>query len=113
MPPRYAIGVDLGTTHCVLAYAPLREADGRPAVLPIPQLQTHDSVVTDPLLPSYFYFATAAELERGYVDPLSAAPAAEHPGFAVGAFARAQMNKRGGCPDEPAIASWHLLSQSI
>ena len=92
MRPRYAIGIDLGTTHCVLAYVDLREARGRPEVLPIPQLQTHNTIVTEPLLPSFFYFATDAELEHDYLGPLTVAPGGEHPGFAVGAFARAQMN---------------------
>ena len=42
MDPRYTVGIDLGTTNSVMAYAPLTE-DGEPTeptlkLLPIPQL---------------------------------------------------------------------------
>ena len=39
--PRYAIGIDLGTTHCALSYVDVSASDGEQAaqqVLAIPQL---------------------------------------------------------------------------
>ena len=38
MSPQYVIGIDLGTTNSVLAYAPLDGDEPRLELLPIPQL---------------------------------------------------------------------------
>ncbi len=64
-PPRYIIGIDLGTTHCALAFAPL--SDGPAAetstvsVFPVPQLVTQSALEARSLLPSYVYFAHESE----------------------------------------------------
>ena len=45
--PRYAIGIDLGTTHCALAYVDITQSDGentRYGVIEIPQLTAHGSI---------------------------------------------------------------------
>ncbi|MDB4944599.1 MAG: DnaK-related protein [Labilithrix sp.] len=59
--PRYAVGIDLGTTHTALAYARIPEDPGSPApspeVLAIPQLVAQGTVEAQPLLPSFFYVA--------------------------------------------------------
>ena len=48
--PRFAIGIDLGTTNCVLSYVDLRAQNARPEVLPIPQLHSLGTVAKSPLL---------------------------------------------------------------
>ena len=91
--PRFAIGIDLGTTNCVLAYVDLRAQNARPEVLPIPQLHSLGTVAKSPLLPSCFYFPTASEQALGPLNPLAAEAEAD---FVVGAFARDQMNALPG-----------------
>ncbi|HSI32986.1 MAG TPA: hypothetical protein VK986_05295, partial [Tepidisphaeraceae bacterium] len=55
---RFAVGIDLGTTNSVIAYAPL-PADGaepgRPEVLTIPQLTAAATVESRTTLPSFLY----------------------------------------------------------
>jgi hypothetical protein len=59
--PRYVVGIDLGTTHTALAYAPIRDdaAGGAPQVdvLQVPQLVAQGTVESRELLPSFFYVA--------------------------------------------------------
>jgi len=65
----YVIGIDLGTTNCVLAYVDTREDEGSsPApiqVLDIPQLVAPGEVGKKALLPSFIYLPTDAEKENG------------------------------------------------
>ena len=65
---RYAIGIDLGTTHCALSYVDLEASDGEAAaqqVLAIPQLTAPGTVEDRPLLPSFLYLPHADELAPG------------------------------------------------
>lgn len=87
--PRYAIGIDLGTTNCVLAYVDLAVKHGRVAVLPIPQLQTRDTVAAGPLLPSFYYLGTEAHEAPCIVPGLA-------PTAALGVYARAQLDAMPG-----------------
>ena len=86
---RYAIGIDLGTTHCALSYVDFESSDGEAAaqqVLQIPQLTGPGSVEDRPLLPSFIYLPHADELAPGDLSlPWSAAQ--DH---AVGEFARSR-----------------------
>jgi molecular chaperone DnaK (HSP70) len=79
---RLAVGIDLGTTHTVVAWAPL---DGSlpPGIFPIPQLVTTTEVAARPLLPSFLYAPLAGEIAA---DPWGDAP------WIVGELAR----RRGG-----------------
>ena len=55
---RYAIGIDLGTTHSAVSYFNLEEAKARGAaqsMLPIPQLTAPGTVEARTLLPSFLY----------------------------------------------------------
>jgi len=61
MTARYIIGIDLGTTNSVVAYAPM-DASAPIAVLPLPQLIAPGSVEARPLLPSFLYLPAAGEL---------------------------------------------------
>ena len=66
--PRYAIGIDLGTTHSALSYVNLQTSDGEKTqhgVLAIPQLTAPGTVEELPLLPSFLYLPHAEELAPG------------------------------------------------
>ncbi|MFS2023752.1 Hsp70 family protein [Massilia sp. CT11-137] len=65
---RYAIGIDLGTTHNALSYVDLQASDGEKAdqgVLGIPQLSAPGTVEALPLLPSFLYLPHPDELAPG------------------------------------------------
>ncbi len=61
---RLIVGIDLGTTHTVVAWAPYpRPGQERPSieVLPIPQLVSASETAARPLLPSFLYAPTVDE----------------------------------------------------
>ena len=65
---RYAIGIDLGTTHSALSWVDLAASDGETTVhgvLPLPQLTAPGTVEALPLLPSFLYLPHADELASG------------------------------------------------
>ena len=65
---RYAIGIDLGTTHSALSYVDLEASDGEKTahgVLPVPQLTAPGTVEALPLLPSFLYLPHPDELAPG------------------------------------------------
>lgn len=64
----YAIGVDLGTTNCALAWLPLHAAAEAPVqsqVFPIPQWVDVDEAEARPLLPSFVYLPGQGEFAQG------------------------------------------------
>jgi hypothetical protein len=66
--PRYAIGIDLGTTHSALSYVDLGASDGektQQSVLGVPQLTAPGTVEDLPLLPSFLYLPHPDELPPG------------------------------------------------
>jgi len=68
---RFSIGVDLGTSNSVLAYAPLW-GEGRTEVLDVPQWETPSTVSEAQTLPSFLYLpedAVAAQLEQNGLEP--------------------------------------------
>ena len=81
--PRFAVGIDLGTTNSVLAYT--RLGGDKPAVelLPIPQLVAASTVESRNVLPSFTYLATDAEANAGAYD----LPWEKKRAYAVGAVA--------------------------
>jgi len=65
---RYAIGIDLGTTHSALSWVDLQASDGEKAdqgVLAVPQLSGPGTVEALPLLPSFMYLPHPDELAPG------------------------------------------------
>ena len=85
--PRYAIGIDLGTTHCALAYVDLDAADGERVdlrVLDIAQLTAPGEVEEPALLPSFLYLPHADEFSAGALS----LPWRDGQDFAVGELAR-------------------------
>ncbi|SEB24351.1 Hsp70 family protein [Variovorax sp. YR216] len=66
--PRFAIGIDLGTTHSALTYVDIAGSDGEATVhhlLPIPQLTAPGAVEASALLPSFLYLPHADEMAAG------------------------------------------------
>jgi molecular chaperone DnaK (HSP70) len=84
--PRHAVGIDLGTTHCALAFVDLERADrhASPETFPVPQPVAPGELEALPLLPSFLYLPHPDELEPGAL----ALPWSPTPGFAVGTLAR-------------------------
>ncbi|HMI86038.1 MAG TPA: Hsp70 family protein [Polyangiaceae bacterium] len=131
MSARYVVGIDLGTTHSVLAYAEIGVA-AKPIVLAISQLTAKSEVFDHELLPSFVYFAHESEGRQ----PLSWDPERR---VVVGEYARRRgadaparvissakswlshtgVDRRGGilplgAPDDiekisPVEASWKIL----
>ena len=65
---RYCLGIDLGTTHCALAWVDISASDGETTshgVLDVPQLTAPGSLENQPLLPSFLYLPHASELAEG------------------------------------------------
>jgi Hsp70 protein len=84
---RYSIGIDLGTTHCVLSYVDLDASDGDEIVqevMPIPQLTGPGIVDEQTQLPSFLYQAHPDELADSDV----VLPWTEKPDALVGEIAR-------------------------
>jgi hypothetical protein len=86
---RFAVGIDLGTTHCALAFA---ELDGEgalspdappPEVMAVPQLVDRGQVEARGLLPSFLYIAHESEGAQ-------ALPWDAERRFVVGEYARAR-----------------------
>lgn len=66
--PLFSIGIDLGTTHCALAYVDIAACDGERTshgVLAVPQLTAPGAVEEPSLLPSFLYLPHADELASG------------------------------------------------
>ena len=93
---RFVVGIDLGTTHTALAYAPdvapdpkSPEAATPSAILPIPQIIAKGALETRPLLPSFTYLAHESDGPLGL--PWSAAESSDAtPRYAVGEYARSR-----------------------
>lgn len=83
----FSVGIDLGTTHCVLSYADAshhEELDFVQQVMAIPQLTGPGTVENLYQLPSFLYQAHEAELAEGD----KALPWTTQPPFLVGEIAR-------------------------
>jgi len=87
-PARYVVGIDLGTSHTVVAYAPLAGQAGDIALLDIPQRSTAGEVVAQPLLPSVRYQAAPGELGDAWRQPWPAQDTDEQAPAVIGRWAR-------------------------
>ena len=84
---RYAIGIDLGTTHCALSYIQLADSQAEnlvQGVLDIPQLAAPGSIEEKPLLASFLYIPHGDEFAPGAL----ALPWDAQGHFVVGELAR-------------------------
>lgn len=87
--PLYAIGIDLGTTHCALSYVDLAASEGEQAsleVMAIPQLTAPGTVEALMLLPSFLYLPHPSEIAAGDLS----LPWSTDQDFAVGEMARSR-----------------------
>ncbi|WP_372738981.1 Hsp70 family protein [Neptunomonas sp.] len=82
---RYAVGIDLGTTHCVLSYVELGAEEGTPPeIVTIFQLTQPGAVEAQTQLPSFIYQPHDQELNSADL----ALPWSESPASLVGELAR-------------------------
>jgi hypothetical protein len=63
--PRFAIGIDLGTTHCALSWVDLSNPEATPQILPIAQQSAPGAVQDYALLPSFIYLPHESEFADG------------------------------------------------
>lgn len=107
MTARFVVGIDLGTTNSVLAYAPL-DAD-RPSLelLSVPQLVSHGTVESSTGLPSFLYLPPEHESAQGGFD----LPWQPQGKVAVGEWARRQSAEQ---PQRTVVAakSWLCYSRA-
>lgn len=84
---KFAVGIDLGTTHCALAFARLEEdplePGERPQIMGVPQLVARGQVEARALLPSFLYCSHES-------DGPQALPWDPERRFVVGEYARAR-----------------------
>lgn len=80
----FSVGIDLGTTHCVLSYANESDEKFSQKVMAIPQLTAPSTVEDSYQLASFLYQAHAAELAEGS----TVLPWIAKPEYLVGAIAR-------------------------
>jgi molecular chaperone DnaK (HSP70) len=75
-PPRFVVGIDLGTTNSVVAFADTHDGDAPPLqVLDIPQLIASGAVEARALLPSFLYLPAPDEFPRNALQlPWAASP---------------------------------------
>ncbi len=85
--PHYSIGIDLGTTHCVLSYVDISDPDADEIiqeVLSIPQLTAPGVIEEKDQLASFLYQAHEAEINDGE----TTLPWTNEPDYLVGEIAR-------------------------
>ncbi len=105
MSAKYVIGIDLGTTNSVLAYAPLEAEQPRVELLPIPQLVAAGTLEARTTLPSFAYLPLAQESASGAYD----LPWQSQASIALGEFARRQSAE---VPDRTISAAKSWLCHS-
>ncbi|MGC1273714.1 MAG: Hsp70 family protein [Planctomycetaceae bacterium] len=104
MPSQYIIGIDLGTTNSVVAYAPQGADVPEIRMLPIPQLVAPGTAESRFALPSFLYLGT--EAEAGTFD----VPWSQGQTFAVGEAAR----RRGAeVPDRTVVGAKSWLGHTL
>lgn len=83
---KYSVGIDLGTTHCVLSYVDLTQDEDEMTqqVMAIPQLTAPGVVEDKKQLPSFLYLAHDAEIAEGS----TTLPWTAKPDYLVGDIAR-------------------------
>ncbi|WP_104026103.1 Hsp70 family protein [Vibrio jasicida] len=82
--PKFSVGIDLGTTHCVMSFVDTHNEDARVEVMPIQQLTAPGTVETRSQLGSFLYQPHEHEMNpQSRVLPWSSEPKA-----LVGAIAR-------------------------
>lgn len=116
---RYVIGIDLGTTNCVLCYVDTLEELPKPRILPVKQWESANTLIEDASLPSFYYLPPKNEWKKGQFDlTLQRSEPIE---YVVGRLARQQSNFtpgrvvhsakswlcHGGVNRQERILPWH------
>ncbi|MHB8861788.1 MAG: Hsp70 family protein [Pirellulaceae bacterium] len=106
MSAQYVLGIDLGTTNCVLSYTPLDTDTPEICELRIPQLVDAGTLERQSTLPAFTYLAGEHDAGGGALD----LPWAGDRKFAVGEFAR---RKAADAPQRTvgAAKSWLCYSR--
>ncbi len=101
MTAKYVLGIDLGTTNCVLAYAPLEGELAETQLFAIPQLVDAGTLDKRTMLPAFAYLAPPHAQHDQSLD----VPWTTGRDFAVGELARRQA---ADAPDRTvgAAKSW-------
>ena len=101
MSAQFAVGIDLGTTNCVLSWVRLDAAAPQASVFPVPQIVDRGTIEARTSLPSFTWLATPAEAEAGAGN----LPWCTGHDFVVGEYARRQAAEQ---PDRTvgAAKSW-------
>jgi hypothetical protein len=99
--PSFVLGIDLGTTNSVLAYAPLAGEQPEVKILPIPQLVAPGVVEERSSLPSFIYLPPDQEGKGGAYD----LPWRKGNAIAVGEIAR-RMSAESPQRSVSAAKSW-------
>ena len=81
---KYSVGIDLGTTHCVISYIELNNEEARVQVMDVPQLVAPGQVEEKNQLGSFLYQPHEHEMGEGS----RALPWTHEPNALVGAVAR-------------------------
>ncbi|MHB9078973.1 MAG: Hsp70 family protein [Pirellulaceae bacterium] len=116
MSAQYVLGIDLGTTNCVLSYTPLNTDTPDIRELRIPQLVDAGTLERRTMLPAFTYLATEHDAGGGALDlpwtrePQSREPQSRERTFAVGELAR---RKAADAPQRTvgAAKSWLCYSR--
>jgi hypothetical protein len=103
MTAKYCIGIDLGTTNSVLAFAPAQESEALIAVLPIPQLTAPGTVERRLSLPSFLFRSLPSQ------DASLDVPGIRSPFGIVGEYARRVASEQ---PDRVVAAAKSWLCHS-
>lgn len=81
---QYVVGIDLGTTHSVVAFVPLAQAEAQVSLLPVEQLTAPGTVEAMSSLPSFLYVLSTEERNSAAYH----LPGEESSPFVVGELAR-------------------------
>jgi hypothetical protein len=101
MASKFAIGIDLGTTNSVIAYAPLDDAKAEIRTVPIPQFVAPGQIELLSGLPSFLYLPTDEQWESG----VWKAEGQSYEKLVIGAYAR-QVSAENPDRTIAAAKSW-------
>lgn len=111
MSAKYVIGIDLGTTNSVVAYAEMASEGKTPTIklLPLPQLVAASTVESRSSLPSFAYLATESEGDNQSLDLPWTAGSQTGVSTVVGEMAR---SRSADAPNRSVVAAKSWLCHS-
>jgi hypothetical protein len=99
MSAKYVVGIDLGTTNCVLAYVEIGSQSPQVELVEIPQLVAANTIESRATLPSFLYIAPEHEAAAGGLNVSGTESSSSS--FVVGEYAR----RRGAETPERTVAA--------